>query len=100
MPRLRCLSMFFTVLIFQSIPRLLFASGEGLDVPEALERKVPLENLSGIQLFFATTYNENLWLYAIYCTTLMAVVGMVIAFGTDIILKAVGLEIGKIEHKE
>ncbi|RJP67049.1 MAG: hypothetical protein C4532_15160 [Candidatus Abyssobacteria bacterium SURF_17] len=87
-------------LLMQLVPRLVLAGGEGLDTPEALERKVPLEGLSGINLFFARAYNENLWLYAIYCTVLMAVVGVVIAFGTDIILKAMGMEVEKIEHKE
>jgi hypothetical protein len=86
-------------LIFQMFAKLGLAS-EGLDVPEALEKKVPLENLSGVSLFFAKTYNENLWLYAIYCTVLMAAVGMVIALGTDVILKSIGMDVHKIEHKE
>jgi hypothetical protein len=97
---MRKVGFFLTMMIFQFIPRLLHAGGEGLEVPEALERKVSLENLSGVQLFFARTYNENLLLYASYCTVLMAAVGMLIALGTDVILKAVGLETGKIEHKE
>lgn len=100
MQKLKYLGISFTALALQFLPRLALASGEGLEVPEALEKKVPLENLSGLQLFFARTYNENLWLYAIYCTTLMAVVGMVIALGTDVILKAVGLGVEKIEHRE
>jgi len=82
-----------------TLPSLLWA-GEGLDVPEALDKKIPLEALSGLNLFFAKTYNENLWTYAIYCTVLMGVVGMVIALGTDVILKAIGMETHKIEHKE
>jgi hypothetical protein len=100
MPGMTKVGAFLTLLIFQFIPRLLYAGGEGLEVPEALERKVSLENLTGVQLFFARTYNENLFLYATYCTVLMAAVGMLIALGTDVILKAVGLDIGRIEHKE
>ncbi|MBI5115408.1 hypothetical protein HZA56_02945 [Candidatus Poribacteria bacterium] len=99
MRRWKILCFFVWALIFQLFAKLVAAS-EGLDVPEALEKKVPLENLSGISLFFAKTYNENLWLYAIYCTVLMATVGMVIALGTDVILKAIGMDVHKIEHKE
>jgi hypothetical protein len=86
-------------LVFQVIPKLAFAS-EGLDVPEALEHKVDLQGLGGVNLFFATAYNENLWLYALYCTILMAVVGISIGFFTDLILKAFGMEVEKIEHQE
>jgi len=76
------------------------AASEGLDIPEALDRKVSLEGLSGLNRFFASTYNDNLTLYAVICTVIMAVVGVVIAFGTDMILKAMGMEVHKIEHKE
>jgi hypothetical protein len=100
MRRLKILYVSTAALILQLIPRLAFASGEGLDIPEQLERKVPLEGLGAISLFFAKAYNENLWLYATYCTVLMAVVGIVIALGTDVILKALGMEVEKIEHKE
>ncbi len=84
---------------FVAAPALLAAS-EGLDVPEALKQTASLEGLSGIGLFFARAYNENSWLYAAYCTVTMAVVGMVIAFVTDLALKAVGMEVHKIEHRE
>jgi len=97
--RLKILGALLIALIFQLIPRLALAAGTA-EKAELLERKVPLEGLSGISLFFAKTYNENLWLYAIYCTVLMAVVGMVIALVTDIILKAMGMEVDKIEHHE
>ena len=82
-----------------TLPTLLWA-GEGLDVPEAMEKKVPLTGLSGMNLFFAKAYNENLWMYALYCTVLMGVVGMAIALVTDVILKSIGMEVHKIEHKE
>jgi ABC-type phosphate/phosphonate transport system permease subunit len=82
-----------------TLPTLLWAA-EGLDVPEAMEKKVPLTGLSGMNLFFAKSYNDNLWTYAIYCTVLMGVVGMAIALVTDVILKSIGMEVHKIEHKE
>ena len=98
--RFRMFILFLSMLIVQILPRHVWAGGEGLDMPEALGRKVPLEGLSGIPLFFAKTYNENLVLYAVICTLLMAAVGIVIAFVTDSALKVLGLDVGKIEHRE
>jgi hypothetical protein len=82
------------------IPLAVHAGGGGGKAPEALNKKIDLEPLSGLNRLVAEMYNENLWLYAAVCTVLMAVVGVAIAFGTDIILKAVGMEVHKIEHKE
>lgn len=82
-----------------AVPALLAAS-EGLEVPEALEKTVSLEGLTGVSFFFAQAYNENTWLYALYCTLTMAGVGMLIALLTDVILKVIGMEVHKIEHRE
>jgi len=90
----------FIVAILAVLPALAQAGGEGLEVPEAVNRKVPLAGLSGVNLLLGRLYNDNLWLYALLCTALMAVVGTLIAFGTDLLLKAIGLEVHKIEHKE
>ena len=100
MARLKRLKMMVLMTMFGLFPWVVFAGGEGLDIPEAVDRKVPLEGLTGLYLFFARLYNENLWLYATVCTVLMAVVGMAIAYGTDLILKAMGMEVEKVEHKE
>jgi ABC-type phosphate/phosphonate transport system permease subunit len=97
--RLKALFFLLPLLIMQTLPIRAWAS-EGLDVPEPLNRKVALEGLSGISLFFAKTYNDNLLLYALLCTLLMAAVGMAIALVTDVALKSLGMEVGKIEHKE
>ena len=88
------------VAILGLLPSLASAGGEGLEVPEAMDKKVPLEGLSGINLWASQLYNDNLWLYAVVCTVVMGVVGVAIAFGTDLILKAIGMEDHKIEHKE
>ena len=50
--------------------------------------------------FFAKWYNENLWVYAIIVTVLMGLVGGAIAMVTDVVLKAIGMEVSKIEHHE
>jgi hypothetical protein len=80
--------------------RLLAGSDEGLKPPEELDQAVDLTKLHGVRLWFGQLYNDHRWWYAIVCTVLMAVVGVVIAFGTDLILKSLGLETEKIEHKE
>lgn len=99
MRRLKASYWFMCILVLDFFPWRVLAS-EGLDIPEGLDKKVPLEGLSGLSLFFSKLYNENLWLYAILCTFLMAAVGVTIAFVADLILKAMGMETEKIEHNE
>ena len=67
---------------------------------EALQKKIDVAKLSGINYFFANWYNDNMWLYAIIVTVLMGVIGLLIALVTDIILKMIGMEVHKIEHHE
>ncbi len=85
------------------IPALLTAS-EGNGVPEALKRTISLDGLSGFNRVIAEIYNSQhwgqRWLYALSCTATMAVVGIVIAFVTNLLLKALGLEVHKISHRE
>ncbi len=81
------------------LPALAWAA-EGLDIPEEMGKKVDLADLSGINLFFARYYNDNLWVYAAIVTVLMGVVGFGIALVTDVILKMAGMEVSKIEHHE
>ena len=68
---------------------------------EALDKKISnLDKLSGLNYFFASWYNDNMWLYAIMVTAIMGVVGLLIALVTDIILKMIGMEVHKMEHHE
>jgi hypothetical protein len=82
------------------VPSALLWGGEGLEVPEELGKKIDLASLSGINHFFAKSYNDNLWLYALMVTAIMGVIGLLIALVTDIILKLIGMEVHKIEHHE
>ncbi|MCK9375282.1 MAG: hypothetical protein M0P73_03925 [Syntrophobacterales bacterium] len=85
-------------LILLSVPSaLVWAAAEKA---EMLEKKVDVTKLSGLNFFFASWYNDNMWLYAIIVTVLMGVLGLAIALVTDIILKMIGMEIHKIEHHE
>jgi len=67
---------------------------------EALNKKIDLAKLTGLNYFFASWYNDNMWLYAIMVTVLMGVIGLLIALVTDIILKMIGMEVHKMEHHE
>ncbi len=85
-------------LILLSVPSaLVWAAAEKA---EMLEKKVDVTKLSGLNFFFASWYNDNMWLYAIIVTVLMGVIGLMIALVTDIILKMIGMEVHKIEHHE
>ena len=85
-------------LILLSVPSaLVWAAAEKA---EMLEKRVDVTKLSGLNFFFASWYNDNMWLYAIIVTVLMGVLGLAIALVTDIILKMIGMEIHKIEHHE
>jgi len=93
----------FSVIIINflllGVPALVCA-GEGLDIPEELNKKVDLANLGGLNYFFAKWYNDNLWVYATIVTVLMGLAGFAIALVTDVILKMIGMEVSKIEHHE
>jgi len=94
----------FSVIIINfllvGVPALVYAAGEGLEVPEELNKKINLANLSGISHFVAKCYNENLWVYAIMVTLLMGILGLTIAVCADFILNMIGMEVSKIEHLE
>lgn len=67
---------------------------------EPLDKKIDVTKLTGLNYFFASWYNDNMWLYAIIVTILMGVIGLLIALVTDIILKMIGMEVHKMEHHE
>jgi hypothetical protein len=96
---LKRLSIIICNLLLLGLPVLAWAGGGG-EKATALERKVDLANLTGLNYIFAQWYNENIWLYAIIVTVLMGVIGLIIALITDIILKMIGMEVSKIEHHE
>ena len=63
-------------------------------------RKVDTSKLSGVNLLIARMYNEDRILYAAMVTLVMAVLGTSLAFLTDLVLKALGLEVTRISHRE
>jgi hypothetical protein len=74
-----------------------FASGkeEGV-IPD----KIDTTAMSGLTLFIVGLFNDQRLYFALFVTVTMAVVGISIAFLTDIILKSLGLQVSKIVHHE
>jgi hypothetical protein len=81
-------------------PALVWAAGPGEKVPDMGTRQVSLTGLSGMNLFFAGWYNDNKWVFALLVTVTMGVIGVIIAFVTDIFLKRAGLDVSKMDHHE
>jgi hypothetical protein len=95
---LKRLCVIISNLILLSVPSAL--AWAAAEKAEALEKKVDLAKLTGLNYFFASWYNDNMWVYAIIVTALMGVIGGIIAFVTDIFLKMIGMDVHKIEHHE
>lgn len=87
--------------VLLALPALAMAGGPGdKDVPDMATRTVRVEGLGAINYFFASWYNSNKLVFAILVTLVMGVVGAIIAIVTDLVLKAIGMEVSKIEHHE
>ena len=67
-------------------------AGGGHEDAGKLERVVPLEGKSGINLLLATWYNENRLLFALVTTATMAILGIVVGQITESVLKLVGVK--------
>jgi hypothetical protein len=87
-------------LLLLTVPSLVWAAGPGEKVPDMATRQVATAGLSAINLFFAGWYNDNKWVFAIIVTVMMGLMGGIIAFVTDIFLKAAGLDVSKMDHHE
>lgn len=69
---------------------------EGEPIPD----KVPLDKLSGVSLWLAQLYNDEKLLFALLVTVTMGLVGIILGYLTDIVLKIFGLDVSKISHHE
>jgi hypothetical protein len=78
-----------------------YAGGEiGGKTETTLNKKVDTKDLSGINLWIAELYNNDRILYAVIVTLVMASLGSIMAFGTDLVLKYFGMNVSKISHSE
>ena len=88
-------------LFFTSINSNAFATERTENKQEnTINRKINTAHLDGINLWIANLYNDDRLLYAVVVTLVMAVLGSIIAFGTDVVLKLLGINVTKISHKE
>ena len=65
-----------------------------------MNRVIETKNLSGINLWIAEIYNNDRVLYAVIVTLVMALLGSIMAFGTDLVLKYFGINVSRISHHE
>jgi hypothetical protein len=78
-----------------------YAGGEiGGKQETAISKKIDTKDLSGINLWIAELYNNDRILYAVIVTLVMATLGSIMAFGTDLVLKYFGMNVSKISHSE
>ncbi|MGC8595731.1 MAG: hypothetical protein ACP5US_05685 [Candidatus Kryptoniota bacterium] len=66
----------------------------------SFENRVNTDKLSGVEYIIANIYNNNRLMYAIIVTLVMAILGTVMSYLTDLVLKALGLEVSRISHRE
>lgn len=66
----------------------------------SLNVEIDTKDLSGINLWIAEMYNNDRTLYAIVVTLVMATLGSIMAFGTDLVLKRFGMNVTRISHHE
>ncbi len=66
----------------------------------ALNMVIDTKDLTGINLWIAELYNNDKTLYAIVVTLVMASLGSIMAFGTDLILKRFGMNVTRISRHE
>lgn len=77
-----------------------YSSESGSAQVTAFQNKIDTRNLTGIEYLIADMYNNDRVLYAIVVTLVMATLGTGMAYLTDLILKALGLEVSRISHRE
>ena len=89
------------VCIFAGMYSSSYAGGEiGGKSETAISKKIDTKDLSGINLWIAELYNNDRIMYAVVVTFVMAALGSIMAFGTDLVLKFFGINVSKISHNE
>ena len=98
----KIIALFAFLIIFSSV----FSAGnksygsESLKGETALNITIDTKDLTGVNLWIVDLYNNDRTLYAIVVTLVMAILGSVLAFGTDLILKYFGMSVSRISHSE
>jgi len=58
----------------------------------SLEHKVPVDNKSGVNLWLAVLYNDHRFLFALVVTFSMAIMGIIVGYASNVVLKRIGLK--------
>jgi len=82
------------------LPTLAWAAEPGEKTADFATKQVKVDGLNAVNHFFAASYNSSKMSFAILVTVIMGVIGGIIAFVTDRILKIIGMDVSKIEHHE
>ncbi len=94
----RILAVIFNLFLLL-LPTLVWAA-VGEKIPDYSTHKVNLQGLGGLNYFFAHWYNDSKMIFAIIVTLVMGAIGVAIAAVTDVFLKAIGMDVSKMEHHE
>ena len=97
--KITALLIFCTIVSFVYINSYAASETGGKD-QTSLNITIDTKDLSGINLWIAELYNNDRILYAIVVTLVMASLGSVMAFGTDLVLKYFGINVSRISHNE
>lgn len=62
--------------------------------------KISTNGLIGFNLWFVNLYNDHRFLFAMCTLFVMGIIGIIIAYITEYLLKLIGMEATKMEHKE
>ncbi|MCF8034899.1 MAG: hypothetical protein K9K66_17120 [Desulfarculaceae bacterium] len=58
--------------------------------------------LHGVNLYLATLYNQNMWVFAVWAVVLTTVLGVLLGLIMDVVMNRIGLDLGKsaghVEH--
>ena len=75
-----------------------YSSGTGAE--GSLNHKASTNGLNGFDLYVVNLYNHHRLMLAILTTLIMGIVGIVISFISDYIMKLFGFKISRMEHRE
>ena len=86
----------FLTMVFLLIPEPVWAAKKA----KLLVHVADTRNLSGVLLYFANMYNENLLMFGIWTVVVITGLGSALGFGMDVIMSRTGLDLTSRELRE
>ena len=87
----------FLTMVFLLIPEPVWAAGKKAKL---LVHVADTRALSGVLLYFANMYNENLLMFGIWTVVVITALGSGLGFGMDVIMSRTGLDLTSRELRE